>query len=44
MKPDKYFQGIIKNKRDEMDSGFPEELARREVETIFFFIKNFLQH
>ncbi len=42
MKPDKYFQSIIKNKRDGMGIGFPEELARREVETIFFFVKNFL--
>ena len=41
MKPDKYFQGVIKNKRNEMGSGFPEELARREVETIFFLLKTF---
>ena len=41
MKPNKYFDSIIKNRGNDRDSDISNELAKREVDTIFFLLKNF---
>ncbi len=41
MKPEKYFDKVIKNRGKDRDSDISDELAKREVDTIFFLLKNF---
>ena len=37
MKPYKYFENIIKDRSKERDTDISDELAKREVDTIFFY-------
>lgn len=41
MKPEKYFDSIIKNRDKDRNPDISDELAKREVDTIFFLLKNF---
>ena len=41
MKPYKYFENIIKDRSKERDTDISDELAKREVDTIFFLLKKF---
>ena len=41
MEPNKYFDSVIKDRGKERDIDISNELAKREVDTIFFLLKNF---